>query len=179
MCSGVDLWETAAPAVALAHPDPHPSAVPIAPKGPPAVLVRDVQRCAGVDERTDIRQMAVAHRPVQRRPAMPVHAKARAGVGVAQRVTRPAYWYPSHTACSGKWRRRRGRAPVLDVKVLLALKQQFLHATQLLDHGNRRDRVCSGFGEAWAVARALQGDSRLTNKLSEPSARMHYAPQTI
>ena len=168
MCSGVDLQATAAPAVALAHPDPHPSAVPPAPKGPPAVLVRDVQRCAGVDERTDIRQVAVARHPVQRRPAMPVHAKARAGVGVAQRVTRPAYWYPSHTACSGKWRRRRGRAPVLDVKVLLALKQQFLHATQLLDHGNRRDRVCSGFGEAWALAGRVPCRFGISSMLSEP-----------
>ena len=46
----------------------------------------------------------------------------------------------------------RGNARVFEVKVELALKHQFLHATQLLGHGERRHGVSGGFGEAWAVA---------------------------
>jgi hypothetical protein len=58
-------------------------------KDPPdeAVVVLDVQRCAGVDERIDGRQMAVFRRMVQRRLAIPVRCKGGGGVGVAQRAT--------------------------------------------------------------------------------------------
>ncbi len=57
-------------------------------KGPPEVAVGlDVQRCAGVDERIDGRQMAVVRRPVQRRVPSPVQYKGGGGVGVAQGVT--------------------------------------------------------------------------------------------
>jgi hypothetical protein len=63
-------------------PRPHRSAAPAAPKaqkGRPVIVLLDVQRCAGVDERADGRQMAVAHRPVQRRPAIPVQARRGRG----------------------------------------------------------------------------------------------------
>ena len=77
----------------------------------------------------------------------------------------------------GSWH---GNAPVFDVKVLLALKQQFLRATQYLEHGERRHGVSSGFGDAWAVERAVQGDSRLPNKpyVSEPYGSDAYAGGT-
>jgi hypothetical protein len=62
-------------AAALARADPppiRPHRRPAAQKGPPAVdFGLDVQRCAGVDERIDGRQMAVFRRPVQRRPPIP------------------------------------------------------------------------------------------------------------
>ena len=40
----------------------------------------------------------------------------------------------------------------MEAEVLLALTQQFLHATPLLDHWERRDGVGGEFGEAWALA---------------------------
>ena len=86
------LRATAAPAAALAHAD-RTQATPTA-KGPPApeVLVGlDVQRCAGVDERIEGRQMAVGHRIVERRPPFPVQARL-GSVRVAQRV--PAAYRP-------------------------------------------------------------------------------------
>ena len=49
------------------------------------------------------------------------------------------------------WTGWHGNALVSEAEVLTALKQQFLHATQLLDHWERRDGVGSEFGEvrAW------------------------------
>jgi hypothetical protein len=44
---------------------------------------------------------------------------------------------------SNLWTSWHGNAPVLDVEVLPALTQQFLHATQLLDHKERRHGVSS------------------------------------
>ncbi len=60
-----------------------------------------------------------------------------------------------------------GNAPVSEVDVLLALTQQSLHATQLLDHGNRRDGVRSGSGEAWALADGSI-PIRICSMISEP-----------
>ena len=40
----------------------------------------------------------------------------------------------------------------MEADVLLALTQIFLHATQLLDHWERRAGMVGGFGEAWALA---------------------------
>jgi hypothetical protein len=89
-CSGVRLRATAALAAALARADPPPmrprrQCGPAA-DGPPVAVGLDVQRCVGVDERADGRQMAVDRRIVQRRPPIPVQCKGGGGVGVAQRV---------------------------------------------------------------------------------------------
>ena len=40
----------------------------------------------------------------------------------------------------------------MEAEVVTALTQIFLHATQLLDHWDRRAGVGSEFGEAWALA---------------------------
>jgi hypothetical protein len=151
-----------------------------------------------VDERVDGRQMAVVHRPEQRRRPIPVQAGLGRGGGGPEglsffssseqtaalgyrrgtgrtRACRPPHVPPHQTPkCHTEWKMGlrqngdeknlifgswHGNAPVLDVKVLLALKQQFLRATQYLEHGERRHGVSSGFGDAWAVERAVQGDS--------------------
>jgi hypothetical protein len=68
----------------LIHPDRN-KAAPTA-KGPP-VVVLNVQRCAGVDERMDGRQIAVGRRIVQRRPPIPVQARAAEESGTKKHQT--------------------------------------------------------------------------------------------
>jgi hypothetical protein len=70
-----------------------------------------------------------------------------------------------------------GNAPVLKVEVLLALKQQSLHAKPLLEHRNWQDGMSSGFGEAWAVA-LFHADSGSLASSPSPTARAIYAGKT-
>ena len=71
-----------------------------------------------------------------------------------------------------------GNALVLDVEILLALMQQSLHGTQLLDHRNRRDGVSGGFGEAWALADRFDADSGSLASFQTHTARAIYAGGT-
>jgi hypothetical protein len=65
------------------------------------------------------------------------------------------------TEKSELWTSWHGNAPASEAEVLLAIMQQFLHATQLLDHLERRAGMGTEFGEVWAWHERFHADSGL------------------
>jgi hypothetical protein len=76
------------------------------------------------------------------------------------------------------WTGWHGNALVSEAEVLTALKQQFLHATQLLDDWEMRAGMGTEFGEAGAVPERLEAILGSLTSCQSCTARMRLAPQT-